>query len=75
MVDIPALRNEVKVLAEKAVNADKCEDYDNAFSYYSKAAEKLNYIRKYDENQYNKEVYTKKAIEYLKRATEIIESN
>ncbi len=71
MVDIPALRNEVKVLAEKAVNADKCEDYDNAFSYYSKAAEKLNYIRKYDENQYNKEVYTKKAIEYIKRAKEI----
>ena len=71
MVDIPALRNEVKVLAEKAVNADKCEDYDNAFSYYSKAAEKLNYIRKYDENQYNKEVYTKKAIEYINRAKEI----
>ena len=74
MVDIPALRNEVKVLAEKAVNADKCEDYDNAFSYYSKAAEKLNYIRKYDENQYNKEVYTKKAIEYIKRAKEIKEA-
>ena len=71
MVDIPSLRNEVKVLAEKAVNLDKCEDYDNALTYYTKAAEKLNYIRKYDENQYNKEVYTKKAIEYIKRAKEI----
>ena len=75
MVDIPSLRNEVKTLAEKAVNADKCEDYDNAFTYYSKAAEKLNYIRKYDENQYNKEVYTKKAIEYINRAKEIKAAN
>ena len=41
MVDIPSLRNEVKILAEKAVSADKIEDYDNAFTYYSKAAEKL----------------------------------
>ena len=71
MVDIPSLRNEVKILAEKAVNADKCEDYENAFQYYSKAAEKLNYIRKYDENQYNKDVYTKKAIEYINRAKDI----
>ena len=71
MVDIPSLRNEVKVLAEKAVNLDKCEDYDNALTYYTKAAEKLNYIRKYDENQYNKEVYKKKAIEYINRAKEI----
>ena len=71
MVDIPSLRNEVKILAEKAVNSDKCEDYENAFQYYSKAAEKLNYIRKYDENQYNKDVYTKKAIEYINRAKEI----
>ena len=39
MVDIPALRNEVKVLAEKAVNADKCEVHENIFEYYSKAAE------------------------------------
>ena len=71
MVDIPSLRNEVKILAEKAVNSDKCEDYENAFQYYSKAAEKLNYIRKYDENQYNKDVYTKKAIEYINRAKDI----
>ena len=71
MVDIPSLRNEVKILAEKAVNADKCEDYENAFQYYSKAAEKLNYIRKYDENQYNKDVYKKKAIEYINRAKDI----
>ena len=71
MVDIPALRNEVKILAEKAVNADKIEDYEEAFQYYTKAAEKLNYIRKYDENQYNKDVYTKKAIEYINRAKEI----
>ena len=75
MVDIPSLRNEVKILAEKAVSADKIEDYDNAFTYYSKAAEKLNYIRKYDENQYNKEVYTKKAIEYINRAKEIKAAN
>ena len=75
MVDIPSLRNEVKVLAEKAVNADKCEDYDNALTYYTKAAEKLNYIRKYDENQYNKEVYKKKAIEYINRAKEIKAAN
>ena len=75
MVDIPSLRNEVKTLAEKAVNADKCEDYDNALTYYTKAAEKLNYIRKYDENQYNKEVYKKKAIEYINRAKEIKAAN
>ena len=71
MVDISALRNEVKILAEKAVNADKIEDYEEAFQYYTKAAEKLNYIRKYDENQYNKDVYKKKAIEYINRAKEI----
>ena len=71
MVDIPALRNEVKILAEKAVNADKIEDYEEAFQYYTKAAEKLNFIRKYDENQYNKDVYKKKAIEYINRAKEI----
>ncbi len=71
MVDIQSLRNDVKILAEKAVNADKCEDYENAFQYYSKAAEKLNYIRKYDENQYNKDVYKKKAIEYINRAKDI----
>ena len=39
-----------------------------------KSSRKLNYIRKYDENQYNKEVYTKKAIEYIKRAKEIKEA-
>ena len=71
MVDISALRNEVKILAEKAVNADKIEDYEEAFQYYTKAAEKLNFIRKYDENQYNKDVYKKKAIEYINRAKEI----
>ena len=57
-----SIKKRSKRLNRKAVNADKCEDDDNAFTYYSKAAENLNYIRKYDENSYNKELYTKKQL-------------
>ncbi len=74
MVDIPALREEVKILAEKAVNADKCKDYENAFQYYSKAAKKLNYIKKSDDNIYIKDICRKREFEYINRAKYIKEA-
>ena len=73
MVDIPALREEVKILAEKAVKADKCKDYENAIQYYSKAAKKLNYIKKSDDNIYIKDLCRKREFEYINRAKYIKE--
>ncbi len=73
MVDIPALREEVKILAEKAVKADKCKDYENAIQYYSKAAKKLNYIKKSDDNIYIKDICKKREFEYINRAKYIKE--
>ena len=60
MVDIQSIIKEVKVLYEKAIKADKCEDHENAFTYYSKAAEQLNYIRKNVKNYIIKKYIQKK---------------
>jgi vacuolar protein-sorting-associated protein 4 len=74
MTDIVTLRNEVKELAGKAVEADENEDFTNACKFYIKAAEKLKIIISRDENKYNQEVYKKKAMEYCERAQTLKDS-
>ena len=67
-MDLNNIRNDIKDLAAKAVKFDKLEKYDEAQEYYTKAAEKLQLLIKYDESPYNKDVYLKKAKEYCERA-------
>lgn len=74
MTDIIALRNEAKELAMKAIDQDDAANYTDAYKTYIKAAEKLQLLIKVDENQYNKEVYKKKAMEYVNRAQNLKKS-
>jgi vacuolar protein-sorting-associated protein 4 len=68
MTDIVSLRNEAKEAAMKAIECDEQNNYPEACKYYIKAAEKLKLVMNRDENQYNKDVYKKKAMEYCERA-------
>ena len=68
MTDILQLRKEAIDMAAKAVENDDKQNYEDAFKFYTKAAEKLNLLRNIDENPYNKETYKKKALEYMERA-------
>lgn len=63
-----ALRNDIKTIAAQAVEADEQEKYEEAAKLYIKAAEKLKFAIKIDENNYNKDVYKKKFMEYCERA-------
>jgi hypothetical protein len=74
MADVVAIRKEAVEAATKAVELDDKEQFEDACKLYIKAAEKLTYLSKVDENQYNKETYRKKAMEYLQRATKLKES-
>lgn len=74
MTDIVGLRKEAVENATKAVEADDKDNFEDACKYYIKAAEKLTYLSKIDENQYNKETYRKKAMEYCERARNLKES-
>jgi vacuolar protein-sorting-associated protein 4 len=73
MADIIAIRKEAVDAATKAVELDDKEQFEEAYKYYTKAAEKLNYLSKIDENQYNKDTYRKKAMEYVVRASKLKE--
>jgi hypothetical protein len=73
MTDIVQLRKDAVAEAEKAVAADSAENFEDACKYYIRAAEKLQYIAKIDENTYNKETYRKKATEYCERAKKLKE--
>ena len=64
-MDIGKLRNDIKELATKAVELDKLDKYEEAADNYIKAATRLQTLIKYDQNPYNKDIYTKKAKEYL----------
>ena len=68
MIDINQFRKDAIEIAAKAVDLDDKKQHEEAYKYYLKAAEKLNYLRNADENPYNKETYKKKAIEYAERA-------
>jgi hypothetical protein len=74
MTDIVAIRKEAVDSATKAVELDDQEKFEEACKLYIKAAEKLTYLSKVDENNYNKETYRKKAMEYLQRASKLKES-
>ena len=74
MTDIISLRKEAVENATKAVEADDKDHFEEACKFYIKAAEKLTYLSKIDENQYNKETYRKKAMEYCERARKLKES-
>ena len=74
MTDIVGIRKEAVDAATKAVEYDDQEKFEEACKLYIKAAEKLTYLSKIDENQYNKETYRKKAMEYLQRASKLKES-
>lgn len=73
MTDIISVRKEAIEMATKAIELDDQEKFEEACKLYIKAAEKLTYLSKIDENQYNKETYRKKAMEYCERATKIKE--
>lgn len=66
--DIQTVRRDAVESATKAVEMDDKENYEEAYKLYKKAAEKLSYLSKIDENQYNKDTYKKKAFEYCERA-------
>lgn len=68
MTDIVAMRKEAVEAAGKAVELDEKENFEEACKLYIKAAEKLTYLSKVDENSYNKDTYRKKAMEYCERA-------
>ena len=74
MTDIVAIRKDAVDAATKAVEFDDAEKFEEACKLYIKAAEKLTYLSKVDENTYNKETYRKKAMEYLQRASKLKES-
>ena len=74
MTDILILRKEAVENATKAVEFDDKDNFEEACKFYIKAAEKLTYLSKVDENQYNKETYRKKAMEYCERARKLKES-
>ena len=67
-MDIGKLRNDIKELATKAVELDKLDKYEEAADKYNKAETRLQTLIKYDQNPYNKDIYTKKAKEYCERA-------
>ena len=71
MNDIQSIRNEAVNLAKQAVEHDDKENIEEACKYYIKAADKLKYLSQVDENNYNKETYRKKAIEYCERAKKL----
>ena len=74
MTDIIGIRKDAVEAATKAVEYDDAEKFEEACKMYIKAAEKLTYLSKVDENNYNKDTYRKKAMEYLQRATKLKES-
>lgn len=74
MSDIVALRKDAVEAATKAVELDNNEKFEEASKFYIKAADKLSYLSKIDENPNNKETYKKKAMEYVDRATTLKKS-
>jgi hypothetical protein len=71
MTDIVQLRKDAIADAQKAVELDDKENYEEACKLYIRAAERLGLLSKIDENQYNKETYKKKAMEYCDRAKKL----
>jgi vacuolar protein-sorting-associated protein 4 len=74
MTDIQTLRKEAIEFAQTAIDYDNKDNYEEACKHYIKAAEKLTFLSKVDENQYSKETYRKKAMEYCQRAQTLKES-
>lgn len=74
MVDIVQTRKEAIEFAQKAVEADEANSLEDAAKFYLKAAERLNTLKKLDENTYNKETYAKRALQYCSRVQEIKDS-
>ena len=68
MSDIILIRQAAVEDATKAVEFEENENFEEAYKFYIKAAEKHLCISKVDENQFNKETYRKKAMEYCERA-------
>jgi hypothetical protein len=68
MTDIGQLRKDAIADAQKAVELDDNGTYEEACKFYIRAAERLGFLAKIDENQFNKETYKKKALEYCERA-------
>jgi predicted translin family RNA/ssDNA-binding protein len=68
MNDIQSIRDDAVKNAKLAVESDDKGNAEEASKYYIKAAEKLKMLITRDDNQYNKDTYRKKAIEYCERA-------
>ena len=68
MTDIKSIRDEAINNAKIAVEHDNKGEVEQACKFYIKAAEKLKYLSDIDENKYNKETYTKRAMDYCERA-------
>jgi len=73
MTDIVTLRKEAIDCAQRAVDFDNAENYEEAARLYIMAAEKLNFCSKVDTVPINKETYKNKAMGYATRAQELKE--
>jgi len=71
MTDLVTLRKEAVDCAQRAVDFDNAENYDQAAKLYILAAEKLNLCSKIDTVVVNKETYKNKAIGYAERAKKL----
>ncbi len=71
MTDIVTLRKEAIDCAQKAVDLDKTEQFEDSARMYILAAEKLNFCSKIDTIPINKETYKNKALDYAKRAQDL----
>lgn len=71
MQNIVQMREEVKTIAKKAIDADEKNQVEEACNLYIQAAAKLNQLAKVDENQYNKETYKKRGMDYATRAQDL----
>jgi hypothetical protein len=73
MTDLVTLRNEAINHAQKAVELDNEEKFEEAQKLYILAGEKLKLCAKIDQIDKNKATYTERAKGYLERAIKIKE--
>lgn len=68
---LPNLKKRVLQIAQKAVECDEALNYNDAITYYIKAAEMLNSISKKDPEETNRTEFKKKGLEYCHRVIEL----
>mmetsp|Transcript_23816 Transcript_23816/g.24801 ORF Transcript_23816/g.24801 Transcript_23816/m.24801 type:complete len:457 (-) Transcript_23816:69-1439(-) len=71
MIDVQKTKQQAIEFAKAAIDAESKLKYEEAFSNYVQAIQKLKLLKENDENKYNHETYKKKATEYFEKANEI----